>query len=345
MKAIAIRLSVFILVALVFYQLSFSLSDRFVHGESKAPETAVESTASELERLVVETLVPAVLQDAELIENIAEIRTDDMGEWNSITMTWQLREQDDPARIATRLLTLTEEKAPQARVYRSSKDALVEDLRIYVGKRLTHHLRLIPTLSEKLPPQKARPTRLAVVVLGLGNNGAESRTILNEEFPMSVGITPYSPFALRQSRDAIHKHKEVLTYIDGPLNRPVDLLKALSAVPNSTGVALNTPPSELPIQQLLEKNLYLLDVQGEIESDALRKAINAGVQTLHLDLEYSQSDALRLRHLARVSDGLIVTVQVEEKKALNDLFSLVKNANPKEIQPVFLSELLNLTRE
>jgi polysaccharide deacetylase 2 family uncharacterized protein YibQ len=341
MKNIAIRLSLFVALGFGFYQLSFSLSDRFVHGESKAPATAVESTASELERLVVETLVPTVLQDAELVENITEIRTDDMGEWNSIAMTWQLRENEDPARIATRLLTLTGEMAPQARVYRSSQDALVEDLRIYVGKRLTHHLRLIPTLSEKLPPQKSKPTQLAIVVLGLGANGSESRTILSEDFPMSVGITPYSPFALRQSRDAIHKHKEVLTYIDGPLNRPEDLLKALLAVPNSTGVALNTPPSELPVQQLLEKNLYLLDVQGEIESDALRQASNAGVKTLHLDHEYSQGDTLRLRHLTRVSEGLIVTVQVEKKQALADLLSLVKNANPKEIQPVFLSELLN----
>ncbi len=341
MKSIAIGVALFALAALGFYRLSFFLTDQIVNGESKAPTTAIESTASELERLVVETLVPAVLQEAELTETVKEARSDDMGEWNSVTMTWRLPEGADPSRAATRLLKLTAEMAPQAHVYRSTQEALGEDLRIYVGKRLTHHLRLIPTLSEELPPVKNQPTQIAVVVLGLGHDGSESRTILSQPFPLSIGIVPYSPFALRQARDAIHKHKEVLAYIEHSLKQPEDLLKALLAVPNTTGVALKAPPTKLPVQKLLEKNLYVVDVRGEIESAALRQASNAGVKTLRLDHHFSEGDGLRLRHLARVSEGLIVTVLVTEKEALSDLFEWIEQSDRKEIQTVFLSELLN----
>jgi polysaccharide deacetylase 2 family uncharacterized protein YibQ len=341
MKNIAFRVALFVLAALGFYRLSFFLTDQMVHGESEAPTTAIESTASELERLVVEILVPAVLQEAELTETLKEPRSDDMGDWNSVTMTWRLPTGADPNRTATRLLKLTAEMAPQAHVYRSTQEALVEDLRIYVGKRLTHHLRLIPTLSEKLPPVRDQPTQLAVVVLGLGFEGSESKTILSQPFPISVGIVPYSPFALRQARDAIHKHKEVLAYIENSLKQPEDLLNALLAVPNATGVALKSPPSQLPVQKLLEKNLYVVDVRGEIESAALRQASNAGVKTLRLDHHFSTGDGLRLRHLARVTEGLIVTVLVTEKDAISDLFEWIEQSDSKEIQTVFLSELLN----
>jgi polysaccharide deacetylase 2 family uncharacterized protein YibQ len=341
MKGIAIRVLVFAGVAFAVYQSSFFLADKMVHGNSKAPTTAIESTASELERLVMETLVPAVLQNAELTESNTELRSDDMGDWNSVTMTWNLPKGADPDRVATRLSKLTGEMAPQATVYRSNQDALVEDLRIYVGKRLTHHLRLIPTLSEDLPPARREATKVAVVAIGLGHDGSESSTILSQPFPMSVGIVPYSPFALRQARDAIHKHKEVLTYIVAPLKQPEDLVKALVAVPNATGVALQAPPAQLPVQKLFEKNLYLLDVQGNIESEALRMATNAGVQTLRLDHAFAKGDGLRLQHLARVSNGLIVTVQVKEKEAMADLFSWIEESDPKEIQPVFLSELID----
>jgi len=341
MKRIAIGVGIAIALCVGIYQLSFFFAEKMIYGESEAPPNAVESTASELERLVVETLVPAVLKDATLIEDATEERIDDMGSWNSISMSWQLPEGADSDRSATRLMTLTAEMAPQTRVYRSSQDAFVEDLRIYVGKRLTHHLRLVPTLSDRLPPAPNRPTHLALVVLGLGNDGAESRTILQRKIPMSVGILPYSPFALRQARDAVRQHKEVLALIEGPLKEKETLLKALLAVPNATGIALDAAPTQLPVDKLLEGNLYLLDVQGEIESSALRDADNAGVPILRLDHAFSEGDTLRLRHLARVSEGLIVTASVDDQASLNSLLDWLENDPPREIRPVFVSEFMD----
>jgi polysaccharide deacetylase 2 family uncharacterized protein YibQ len=344
MKRLAVGLALLAVSALVIYKLSFFLAERMIYGEAEAPPNAVESTASELERLVVETLVPAVLKDATLIEDSSEERSDDMGTWNSISMSWQLPEGTDSDRVATRLMSLTAEIAPQTRVYRSTQDALVEDLRIYVGKRLTHHLRLHPTFSDRLPPAPNRPTNLALVVLGLGHNGVETRKILQRKFPMTVGIIPYTPFALRQARDAVVHHKEVLVFFDGPLKDADTLLKALLAIPNATGVALNAAPSQLPVKKLLEANLYLLDVQGEIESSALRDAANAGVNILRLDHSFSQGDTLRIRHLARVSEGLIVTAHVQDEDSLQTLLDWLEKDPPREIRPVFLSELIDYMR-
>ena len=340
MKRFAIGTVVFCLIALVLYQASFFFSARMIRGESEAPSNAVESTASELERLVVETLVPAVLKDATLIEDESEIRTDDMGEWNSVRMSWQLPEGTDPERSANRLMALTQEMAPQAKVYRSNQEALVENLRIYVGKRLTHHIQLTETLSDRLPPRPNNPTVLAVVVLGLGQDGQQSRTILERRFPLTVAIAPYSPFALRQARDAVIKHKEVLCYFDEPLKSNDELLRGLAAVPNATGVALNASPQALPVKKLLEDDLYLLDAQGDIESDAIRQATNSGVNILRLDHAFAADDSLKLQHIARVSEGLIVTVSVDAPEALSELLDWVGQDAGRDIRPVFVSELI-----
>ena len=340
MKRIATGLGLFCLAAFLFYKASFVLSERMVRGQSEAPALAVESSTTELERLVVETLVPAVLKDATLLEDATEIREDDMGEWNSVRMSWQLPEGEDPDRSASRLMALAQEMAPQAKVYRSQQEALVESLRIYVGKRLTHHIQLTPTLSQQLPPRRNTPTDLAVVVLGLGQNGQETKIVLERRFPLTVAIEPYSPFALRQARDAILKHKEVLSYFEEPLRTEEDLIRGLAAVPNATGIALHAPPQALPLKKLVDDNLYVLDSRGDIESDALRRATNSGVSVLKLDHAFQAGDLLKIQHIARVSTGLIVTVSVDEKEELEELLSWVETDAGREIRPVFLSELL-----
>ena len=340
MKRFAIAIAAFCLTAFLFYKASFFFATRMIQGESEAPTSTVESTASELERLVVETLVPAVLKDATLLEDSTEVREDDMGEWNSVRMSWQLPEDADPDRSASRLMALTQEMAPEAKVYRSNSQALVESLRIYVGKRLTHHIQLTPTLSENLPPRRNTPTNLAVVVLGLGQDGQESRTILERPFPLTVAIEPYSPFALRQARDAVIKHKEVLCFFEDQVTTSDAFLRGLAAVPNSTGVVLQASPQALPVQKLLEDDLYLLDAQGGLESDALRQASNSGVTILRLDHAFSSGDLLRIQHIARVSTGLIVTVTVDQPEALSELLSWVANDAGREIRPVFVSELI-----
>ena len=77
MKRIATGLALFCAAAFLFYKASFVLSERMVRGNSAPPALAVESSTVELERLVVETLVPAVLKDATLLEDATEIRSDE----------------------------------------------------------------------------------------------------------------------------------------------------------------------------------------------------------------------------------------------------------------------------
>ena len=92
------------------------------------------------------------------------------------------------------------------------------------------------------------------------------------------------------------------------------------------------------VDKLRDDSLYLLDVNGELESDALRAASNAGIPSLRLNHAFKAGDELRLGHMARVSEALIVTVNASVKSDMDALSSWVQTA--EAIRPVFLSELL-----
>ena len=123
-----------------------------------------------LEELVMETLVPAALSEAVLQDETETNEQDDQGTWKSHYMSWKLPEGEDPGRMALRLQQLAQELAPDSHVYVTTEDELDVDLRIYVGKRLTHHLHLEPTLSADLPPQGEEPALVALVVTGFGSH-------------------------------------------------------------------------------------------------------------------------------------------------------------------------------
>jgi len=311
----------------------------------KSDDRAFDATVSPVvqtrfEQLVIETMVPAILGNATLVAEERTTRTDDEGEWTSTEMTWQLPQTLETDRVAAELGQMTSELAPHATVYQSSPDYNVEVLRIYLGKRLTHHLTIQPTLSTLLPPQGDTPALLAVVVTGLGHNGRDDRQIIESSFPLTVAIEPFAPFALRNARDSLHLFKEVIVAATSDDLSAEEISSGLSAVPNSTGLLLAPAPRELPIEALSSAHHYMLALQSSTETPAIREATSSGIRLLTSNLSIVDDGLLRFQHLIRSHPYLVVTLPADSQQ-LTELLDYVENAPESLLRPVFLSEIIN----
>lgn len=343
MRSWVVRVVVLGLVATAFWKTTVFVARKWVLDPSMEPTQIGVSRHTAIEELVVQTLVPAALSKADLIQEDSEERVDDQGTWQSHFAAWKLKEGEEPQRTALRIQQLAQEIAPDTHVYVTTRNELDVDLRIYVGKRQTHHLQLIPTLSEKVPPQSGVPARVAVVVTGLGSDGPLGQTIIEHHLPLTIGMLPYRPFTLRQSRLATVNHKEIILQLSTHQNRNADIIEALLAVPQATGILIDRLPESLPMGHLLDSDLYLLDATGEVEGTILRTAKHAGIAVIRaLDtLEGDVEEALlRLQHLSRTETGLVITVKAGDS-ACDTVLSWLAGADPSEIRAAYLTEILD----
>ena len=344
MKSWLFRGLLFALVATTFWKITVYVARTWVLDPEPVPAKLGQSQHVAIEALVVQTLVPAALSEATLIREEVEERTDDQGKWTSHFTAWKLKEGDSPKRTAVRIQQLAEEIAPDTHVYVTTRNDLDVDLRIYVAKRQTHHLQLIPSLSEKVPPQTGEPARVAVVVTGLGSDGPLGQKILEHSLPLTISMLPYRPFTLRQSRLATVNHKEIILELpEDPITNE-KMLDALLAVPQATGILVNQLPESLPVAHLLDAGLYVLDATGEVEGTVLRTAKHAGVSVLRTvdNLEGDVEEALlRLQHLSRSELGLVVTVNASDS-ACDTVLEWLATSNPSEIRPAYLTEVLDV---
>ncbi len=344
MKAFLLRVGLFLLVVLGIWKGTLLITDRWVLDSGTDHLPAAGSSHKQIEELVVERLVPAALSEATLEAEETRTESDDQGDWTAHMLTWRLPEGDDPERTAMRIQQLASEMAPDSHVYVTSRDELDIDVRIYVGKRQTHHLKLLPTLSPTVPPLAGGPTLVALVVTGFGQDGPGGQAVLDRSLPLTLGMLPFRPFTLRQSLQAAVKHKEILLQFSVEPKTNTEILEAFEAVPPATGLLIDIVPQSLPVSLLLEKDLYLLDATGEVEGSVLRAASHAGVPVLrtvdHLEGEI-ELDLLRLRHLARSHRGVVLTVEVGDP-ACNEILDWLEQVDSREIRPAFLTEILDL---
>jgi hypothetical protein len=344
MKSLLLRVGLFLLVVLGIWKGSLLIIDRWVLDSAVAPLPAGESAHKQIEELVVERLVPAALSEATLEREATRNESDDQGNWTAHMLTWRLPEGEDPQRTAMRIQQLAEEMAPDSHVYVTSRDALDIDVRIYVGKRQTHHLKLLPTLSPKVPPIAGGPALVALVVTGLGEDGPAGQAVLDRGLPLTLGMLAFRPFTLRQSLQAAVKHKEILLQFSEKPESNTEIQEAFEAVPPATGLLVDEVPQSLPVSLFLDQDLYLLDATGEVEGSVLRAASHAGVPVLrtidHLEGEI-ETDLLRLRHLVRSHRGVVLTVEVGDP-ACDAVLDWLEQVDSREIRPAFLTEILDL---
>jgi hypothetical protein len=330
-------------MTMLYWLVVWRLSDHdSTRGQLDATASPVVQTR--FEQLVIETMVPAILGDSTLETEERTARTDDEGEWSSTEMTWRLPQSSATARAADEMERMTAELAPHATVYRSSPEDNVEVLRIYLGKRLTHHITLQPTLSTLLPPQGEAPALLAIVVTGLGYNGSTDRQIIETEFPLTVAIEPFAPFALRDARDSLQHFKEVIVTASDNGMSDEEITEALSAVPNSTGLLLAPAPSELPHEELSETDHYMVALQASTETPAIRRATNEGVRLITSDLAVRDDGLLRFQHKLRTHSSIVVTLPATSQH-LTELLDFVETAPQSLLRPVFLTEILDFRQE
>jgi len=343
MKPALVRVVLLAATVLALWKVTLYVADRWVLESRPAPSPAVTQAHEQIEELVVETLVPAALAEATLVQEETHVEEDDLGTWDAHLLAWRLPEGESPHRAAMRIQQLARELAPDSHVYVTDKNELDVDLRIYVGKRQTHHLKLLPTLSAKIPPVSGKPALVALVITGLGTDGPLGDSILARPLPLTLGMLAYRPFTLRLSLQAAIKHKEVVLQLADRPRTDVEILEAFEAVPPATGLLIDELPESLPVSIMLERDLYLLDATGEVEGSVLRTANHAGIPVVraidHLEGDISE-DLLRLRHLSRSHSGLVLTVEATDP-ACDTALNWLENADPNEIRPAFLTEILD----
>lgn len=141
----------------------------------------------------------------------------------------------------------------------------------------------IPAEAPPRPQARAvSPTKvraIALVVRGLGPRGVDPREALDSPLPLTLAIEPFTPFALRISREAAKKHKEVLVDLPAPelLTPPEYLRTALTALWWPSGVLLDRPDYPLPVEDIERHGALLYDLSqpGPVDRRTPRVTLDA----------------------------------------------------------------------
>ena len=322
-------------VAGVAWRVTSGLAEDVVGGGEVVDQGA---TAKEVRLAeIVDQLVDSELSDATILDDALE--GDE--EWPVRRIDARLPNGFDVADRAELIEGLVEDPrygdTPPIEAYVTTANELDVDVRVYVGKRLSHHLRLEPTLGSgpiEDPLARRQMPLVALVISDVGPD-AEGVQVLQSGIPLTVGIVPFSPFALRAARNAVISHKEVV--IDLQPGQPLDL--AVDAVPYATGLLVTEPPGmDLDDALLADEDMYLLDAAGEIEPATLREARNAGIPVLRAS-ESVASDrdwAARAEHLAELHGAVVLMVPLSEADgAIRWLHS-----RQADLRPAFANEVL-----
>ncbi len=319
------------------------ISEGWIQGEAPVA-AAVQLQPALLQEVLDASLLPAVLGRAQLLEAEAGEEVDPQGAWMARSSRYQLEPGEDPEAIASRLRGLALDALPGAEVYITPRDDLEVSVRFYAGKRLVHHLTLVPTLEEA-PQRGGRPALVALVILGLGEDARLDQRVLASRFPLSVGIVPFSPFALRMSREAARNHKEILVELPESVTTVARSSEAVLAVPGATGVVLRGPPVALPVELLVTRSMVLFDAVGDAEGVALRAAREQGVPLVrrHDALEGDLMARLnRAHHMARKLGGVVLVIDADDD-GLGQVLAWLAEAEKRDLRPAYLTEVAGLS--
>lgn len=316
------------------WKVTWGLAEDVVGGTELVAEDA---TAKELRLAeIVDRLVDEELSDATVGLDALEDETDD---WAVRRIDARLPpgfRVDERARLIEELVEDPRYgSAPAIEAYVTTANELDVDVRIYVGKRLSHHVRLEPTLGDATAAPVSRTLPLVALVISDVGTDAEGIQVLQAGIPLTVGVVPFSPFALRAARNAVLGHKEVL--IDLQPGQPLEL--AVDAVPYATGLLLRSAPdTDLDDELLSSEDLYLVDAAGQIQPKSLREARNAGIPVLRVSESVQEGHdwAARVEHLAQLHGAVVLMVPLDEADgAIRWLHS-----RQKDLRPAFANEVL-----
>lgn len=252
------------------------------------------------------------LRADQLQERDERPQQDPDGSWLASHERWRLPTESEPAALARRIEALVSSADPQAEIYLVEQQTHEVQLRFYAGSRLAAVLDLEPSLGPWPRLSTDQQPLLALVVYGVDKDPHGVRQLMDRGQPMALALSPYSPFSLRLSRDALLTHAEVLALAEPD----VTLAEALEAVPHASGVLITGSFEGTPEQQaraLRDADVYVLDaVEGGLSAQWLRAFQEAGVPYVHSiasSAETAETVRRRYRHLAASSGAAVVVTE------------------------------------
>ncbi|MCB9761550.1 MAG: divergent polysaccharide deacetylase family protein [Alphaproteobacteria bacterium] len=330
-RPLAVALGV-LLALLLVVAVTDQLAQRAVRGGSAPPaqRTATPAQLDALDAALVRALGDAageaLLQQREAVPRVLQVRLSSA----------------EPPEARAEALRSALSALDAAEVYATSENGLDVTVRVYVGPQLTHRVELLAG-GEQLPALTgdARPG-LALVVTGLGRDGPAAARVLRARVPLTVAIEPFTPFALRQSRDAVRAHKEVLLQLPEGEDAaaPEALTTLLTGVYHPSGLALHDGHRTLPLEPIRRHPLFLFHPHG-LHPDLNRQARAAGVRTVAPDLDLSREAEGwegRLVHLAATHGAAVAVVPLASADAAVRWLA----SGAARVRPLYLTEALDV---
>ncbi|MFH1467743.1 MAG: hypothetical protein ABIO70_25375 [Pseudomonadota bacterium] len=292
------------------------------------PPVAREIVSAHEDISAVQARVDAALaalgaSDGPSLARTTSERTDREGPWAIQLTRWELPLGTDAAELGGRLRALLSAQEPGSEVYVVRGEAGEVQVRAYTGPRLAAVVDIIPSLS---PWPSLTPTQrplLALVLTDIDADPFTARSSMAAGLPMAVALSPYSPFTLRLSRDALSTHTEVLAWAEPDAT----LSESLEGVPWATGVMVACAPRgdpEVEAALLAQADVYVLDATQAGLPTRWRAALDgAGVPVLRplaYDPAESATAPARHRRAAVQRGGAVMALPVAAAStALDDL--------------------------
>ncbi len=173
-------------------------------------QQADEGDVAALQARVTDALSSLGLEERHRTALHAEEQQDERGPWSVRHESWSLPSGDDPMALGRRIEALVASSDPRAEIYVVHHETHRVQVRLYAGSRLAQ----VISLETKLEPWprlgRGAAPMLALVVHGVDDDPHGIRQLMEQESPIGLALSPYSPFTLRLSRDALHTNVEVL---------------------------------------------------------------------------------------------------------------------------------------
>jgi hypothetical protein len=280
----------------------------FTSAPAEQPSDGVTADVSTLQDQVEGATGSLGLGEEQRQERSEQPQQDDQGSWVAKLERWRLPAGAEPLALARRLEALVASADPTAEIYLVERETQEVQLRFYAGTRLAVVIELEPVLGAWPKLTQGQQPSLALVVHGIDSDPHGVRQLMEQGLPIALALSPYSPFSLRLSRDALLTHTEVLALAEPD----VSLAEALEAVPHASGVLITGSFEGAPEAQaraLQAEDVYVIDaVEGGLGAHWLRAFQDAGVPYLRASSTGDDPAARpRYRHLA-VATGAAVVV-------------------------------------
>lgn len=285
------------------------------------------------------------LPSGAVVAAATEPRSDAAGGWEVLQQRWVLPSGLAAPDLGQRLRSLVLAQEPAVEAYVVLREADEAQARFYCGPRLAAVVELVPTLDPWPVLAPDVHPRIALVLDNVDADPFAARTLMDRGLPLTLALSPYSPFTLRLARDALTTHSEVIARAvpDATLS------EALDGVPTASGVLIACPlpgDPDAEARALAAASVYALDATEEgLETrwaNALRDAGVPILRALRADPLAVEASERRLLHHAARQGGAALTVDVGSGIAAGAL-DAVGEAGARGYRVAFTAEVVAAT--